>query len=518
MSDPNRNNGSRFLDVDLRRFDVDYLEFWEQAKYWLAGIVVVLYLAGVTDFWAQTPDSSLYLSLAESLEQGEGYAIQGVPHVHVPPGFPAMLASLRSIGLRGYLGLNFAMVLTALLTLYLVYRSMRTEFGPVLGGMVSLLLALSFPFFLNSLRLLSDIPFMFLVWMGIACFTRARHAGARWLILGALAMFASCFFRVVGIPIVATVGVGLLLERRRHEGRSVWPYAFMLELFVCGLACCYFVYHQSHNGDGNLPSYRTMFPHLLDRANLDWLLSPFINTWDTSQSYGKILFGQLVPPWLSLPFLILPTLLGAVICTRQRRYFGVLLSAGYLVPLLLNHWMIDRYLLPVAPFLFAYFMIGLFAIFDAIPRLSPGATQLVVNAVVVCLGMHLARDVVEVRRLQVTHGSKYHRDWGKVEEVARLIQERNGGSSMFISDMADGELMYLSGTNRVYRGFRAIERAEDDTAYLKKAIDGGARTVVLFKPYPDAHRRAIESTCASRGLELVASSGPLRVYSATRTQ
>ena len=42
-----------------------------------AGLVAVLYLAGVTGSWWPTPDSALYQGLGRSLLHGQGYRFNG---------------------------------------------------------------------------------------------------------------------------------------------------------------------------------------------------------------------------------------------------------------------------------------------------------------------------------------------------------------------------------------------------------------------------------------------------------
>ena len=50
--------------------------------------------------WRITPDSALYIGLAQSLSSGDGYRFNEAPHAHAFPGFPLLLAAIHSVADR----------------------------------------------------------------------------------------------------------------------------------------------------------------------------------------------------------------------------------------------------------------------------------------------------------------------------------------------------------------------------------------------------------------------------------
>ena len=121
--------------------------------------VLVVYLAGVTADWWPTPDSALYLGLARSLAEGQGYRFNGELHSLVTPGFPAMLAALQLAFGFSYLVPNIFICLCGLLALLFIWLSMRRLADPRAAALVTLAAALSYAHFHFSHLILTDVPF-----------------------------------------------------------------------------------------------------------------------------------------------------------------------------------------------------------------------------------------------------------------------------------------------------------------------------------------------------------------------
>src|SRR5947208_11776152 len=99
----------------------------KKAGWAVAGGLVLLYLTSVSPHWFITSDSALYLMLGQSLAGGNGYTLSGQPHVHVPPGYPLLLAAMIRLGLGAMLWLNLAMIGMALVTLWLAYHLVKEQ-------------------------------------------------------------------------------------------------------------------------------------------------------------------------------------------------------------------------------------------------------------------------------------------------------------------------------------------------------------------------------------------------------
>ena len=90
-----------------------------------AGLVAVLYLAGVTGSWWSTPDSALYQGLGRSLLHGQGYRFNGQVNTEVTPGLPVLLGGLRWAFGNGFWAPNLFVVLCGLGALAMAYLTVR---------------------------------------------------------------------------------------------------------------------------------------------------------------------------------------------------------------------------------------------------------------------------------------------------------------------------------------------------------------------------------------------------------
>ena len=138
-------------------------------------VAAALYLAGVANRWEPTPDSALYLSLARSLERGQGYTFNGQPDNTVTPGLPWVLAAMRRAFGPEFLAPNLFVVLCALGALALAYRSIsilsdrRTALAATIGT------AASYVYFFNAHCVLTDLPFTLLFWALFYCSLRVAR-------------------------------------------------------------------------------------------------------------------------------------------------------------------------------------------------------------------------------------------------------------------------------------------------------------------------------------------------------
>jgi len=200
--------------------------------------VTVAYLALVPRVWQLTPDSALYMGLARSLAEGEGYTFNFAPHAMVPPGFPLMLAGVRlTVGQNIWAMQALVAVcgVGALLAVYGLVKA-RAGFWPALA--IVLLTATNRWFVENSSRPLSDMPYTFLSLALLWCAERelrsARFSVTGWSVAAALGI-AAIYTSFRGVVLVPAVLFGVIFarwhsQRRRHR----WVVAGLLGLVWTG--------------------------------------------------------------------------------------------------------------------------------------------------------------------------------------------------------------------------------------------------------------------------------------------
>ena len=217
-------------------------------------LIVLVYLVGVSPMWWPTSDSALYLSLSHSLAEGRGFVYNGSEHTLVTPGLPLALAGLERAFGPGYWAGNLFTALCGLGAVALVYLSLRRLGDESIAFAVAVVTALSYPFYSNSHRILTQIPFALVFWGMFYTCLRRREGSAWWVPAVALLSLLSIVIRAPGLLLVGPLGVGLLFNGDRSGGARWlrWCGAAMLgPMFVIAGA----MLAVSWISTGHLPGY-----------------------------------------------------------------------------------------------------------------------------------------------------------------------------------------------------------------------------------------------------------------------
>ena len=173
------------------------------------GVMALAYGLLWSRWWYPLSDSSLYLSLARNLCEGRGYTFLGQPHRDVPPLYPLFLAGLMQIS-RTFALLNLSSVVLSWLSLVLMYTALRRWLPWRITLVAVVLSGSSYWYFQNATVLLSEPPFLCLLWLAVIglsrCCSRDRIR-LGWLIVGVLAYLLLFATRIAG----CLLAPGLLL-------------------------------------------------------------------------------------------------------------------------------------------------------------------------------------------------------------------------------------------------------------------------------------------------------------------
>jgi len=178
-----------------------------------AACVVGVYLAGVTGRWWPTPDSSLYLGLGWSLAEGGGYRFNGEVCNIVTPGLPWILAGLRLGFGRVFWAPNLFVAGCGVAAIGLTYLTVARLAERRTALAVALATAFSYPFYVNSHKILTDAPAVALTWATLYAAVRFHRGGVGWLVLAGILSAASITLRAPGLLVYAPLALGLLLDR-----------------------------------------------------------------------------------------------------------------------------------------------------------------------------------------------------------------------------------------------------------------------------------------------------------------
>ena len=459
-------------------------EFRRHLKWCLAAVIVGLYLLSISPCWYPTPDSAVYLMLGKNLAQGEGYVLWGHPHVQFPPGFPALVALMTWWGLGSVACLNTAMVLMALATLWLCYQALLELCPKRLALVVTLVLASSHVFHLASVRLLSDLPYMLLVWVAMVCYLRGLRREGYWLELGTAALLVGCWFRVAGVVLAGAAAVGLLLQPRWIPARRVWLNAAVL---LAGAALTLAGFHAYCQATvvvepGALPNYGDSVAAMGARSSWQWLVKPLGNIYLTSRGLAQVLTGQSHED-VGWPMVLcwLPVIWGMGMSLRRRQWLGVMIVLGYCGSVVLLCPLIPRYMLPVAPLLFLYFCEGMswpLEWFCRSRRYAPAVALFWAAVLLVVNVPKMAQFVYEVH--QPGFATSQTREQ-PLARTARFLRDRAAPGERFVGSYNDDQLAYLSEVPTLPMARKGKRSNPYQPADFQRWLEEGVRFAVLVE-------------------------------------
>jgi len=208
-------------------------------KYLFVLIPLLVYLASLTQYWICSNDSAMYIYQARSFLQTGTFMQNGVPHLVASPGFPMLLAGIMSIaGESNFLAMQLCMLLCGLLGLVIIYRQRWIWTTRFQGRWVVFATAMSYCFYHNIQRTLTEAPSFLLFWVIIALLRTAKTN--KWfLLLGCLAAYAAVFMRMPAAIPIAAIGIAVLFERRLISEKFGWRFlgAVVLGLGVIAGFC-----------------------------------------------------------------------------------------------------------------------------------------------------------------------------------------------------------------------------------------------------------------------------------------
>ena len=346
-------------------FSSEWCEGYASAKRYLiiTGILLsLIFLIGVTNKWWPTPDSALYLSLGRSLAEGNGYYFNGSPCNIVTPGLPLILAGLRVLFGDGFWAPNLFEALCGLIILLFVYLVVSRISNRFIALMCVLGVGLSFAFYYQTHRVLTDAPFAAIFWMLLYSWYRYRDGSAGWLIIIVLLSAVGLFIRAPGVMILIPL-VALVLERTSGKSNKKGFLAAAAIVFIVFTEMGMFYWLARKYASGT-PLYAALaFSRFsagvwtsLFRAGKGLAQIPFTLTeMFTGQD------GLFLVILVGLPILIIGGIGGAILWKRGHRFvlplivlciLGLAISGGFGA-------IRPRYLLPIQPLLFLAVLEGL---------------------------------------------------------------------------------------------------------------------------------------------------------------
>jgi hypothetical protein len=327
------------------------------------------------DSWRQHWDSGLYVLTARSLAAGEGYVYLDEPFFLRPPGLSWLIAAVQGDGPFDPIPLNRMMMVFAATTAAAVFFAFRPQHGRGLALAVALLAGTS-PLLVQRFNwVLSELPFLTLLFLAIGCSARAGPAeegDERWRPVygwaGALCFAAAFYVRPAAVA--ALPGMLWMAWRGKADLRQR---AIALAPVLLAVVLClpWIVYGRTAAARATAPSeqlmlfdYATALLHVdigdpeserIDAA--EWGKRVTHNARGMTEAMSRSVLGtDAAAARLALVALVL---FGAAKTARRRASLAEWTALGYAVILLVYFAYKPRLASPLVPFVYLYALVGL---------------------------------------------------------------------------------------------------------------------------------------------------------------
>ncbi len=291
----------------------------------------------------------------------------------VTPGLPIILAGLRVVFGDGFWVPNFLMALCGLAAVGLIYLSIARLSDRRTALAVALATALSYTFFNNCHRILTDAPFAAIFWAILYTYIRYRTGSARWLLLVGLLTMASVIVRVPGIAVLCPLAVGLMLDpasietaqpRRNRRGLLC---GVVILVIIAVLGAGFFIIARMVSDETQIYAGAIM-----SKVNADLMVhlrNIGMGFRQLPLTVSEMLTSQETY-FVGLPAMLLIGIGGAGLWKRRQRFILPLIVVSVLALALYGsgHMVRPRYLMPIQPLLILAMIEGLCWNMERLPR------------------------------------------------------------------------------------------------------------------------------------------------------
>ncbi len=343
--------------------------------------IAAMYLLTLNNHWIPEWDSVIYISLAKSLAAGEGYKYTGffyVPYPFYPFAFPLLLSPTVHFFGVNFLLMRLLIVIMGICSIGLVYLMFRELFKDRwLGISIMLLTACSYSLLSFTRHIMSEVPYLFFSLLSIIFIDKYRGEKSyltKNALIGTLFLLLTYFTRMAGISLVGASVLSLFFGNNQRKNLALnFKKAGLVGLIFIIFASAWMIRNHltkepflsgTKEGLGyrhDLISVELYNPHSETIGIKDFS----IRIRDGISYYGGLLPRMVVqrPPrtFLIAKLLTLFIILwGFIYCSFKRRgiseyYFFLYITMYILWP----HRIGSRFLIPLIPFIFYYFITGI---------------------------------------------------------------------------------------------------------------------------------------------------------------
>jgi 4-amino-4-deoxy-L-arabinose transferase-like glycosyltransferase len=334
-------------------------------------LITIVYMVSPTDNLFPGGDNARYLILAKALLTGNGYRNIGTIaesyHTLAPPGFPLLLSGIIAIFGMNVILSKILVGMFGVLSVAIVYALFKRDYGTHYAAGIALLYGTAPLAVMYARRVYSDLPFVvisLLALWAVDRYSTDQSLFSKWALLSGLGLAVAFYLRPVALALLLASTLWLISKKKLMQGA-------LLFLSVALLIAPWYRWVQ-HVSTDVVPGHFSIFLsqgglyELLNRALINCVsytrLFAENLSYVTTKGLEHIgLTGSLISILQTITLIgICPLIITGFIHCMQNKlslsevyvvvYCSVLLSYGYIL---------DRFIIPLLPFVVHYCIQGL---------------------------------------------------------------------------------------------------------------------------------------------------------------
>lgn len=188
---------------------------WLTAFVFLSAVFLIIQSADDRLTFIRGSDSATYVLLAKSIAEGHGYSNINIPgsppHTQYPPLFPLILSAPFHIFGYNFFWMRFVVIVSGIMAACLVKAVFAKKEGGKNGALIALLTLTNSSFIFFTGEILTEIPYTFIIFLGLYAASEPRAATFRRAILISAIIWAAYMTRMIGVAFYAAVIAAMFL-------------------------------------------------------------------------------------------------------------------------------------------------------------------------------------------------------------------------------------------------------------------------------------------------------------------
>ena len=322
-------------------------------------------------------DSAVYILLSESLISGDGYRslyiVGSPPHTKYPPLFPLLLAPIVYLFELNFWAMRLFVTVVGVAALYVIYTFFRRIAGDRVAFTILVLTGVSHGVWSYSQQILSEIPYLLFSFLGLLLLERYKEERARILgkaCMAALAIALAFLTRNIGLALLVGGGVYIALEGQRSGtfySRQRLTKSGLLVALAGAPAALWFLRNWVVSGgrtpvaylqEYGLKDYASVDSRMTGLNDLYELISHNLYIYVNGCSKVVLPYFPWLPDQLTGPLVTTVVLIGFFICAIRKRTILEYYVISYVIAVLLFPAAYPRYLVPLIPIIWYYFLVA----------------------------------------------------------------------------------------------------------------------------------------------------------------